>query len=253
MAILDLPSDTWRSALGIEAGSEPHALILEGTWWQQRAIATRLGKLRGVEETPFPGIFLGWWKGAQIAYCCAYGAPRAAEPAHVFAQMGTPLLIQIGTCGSLAPGVGPGTVIVPLVCAARDGVSQHYGSGETVRLDVDRSRRAGTLLAARGIATREGRHLTWPSLFVQSDAMCADWASEGFTSVDMETSVVAAIARRFGAAAVSMLSVWDVLSAGRTFLDPLAAADATALAQSNEAVFDVALDLALQEVERRAA
>lgn len=253
MAILDLPPDTWRKALGIIAGHEPSALILEGTWWHKKALAARLGKLLDVQETAFPGMYLGTWKGTRVAYCCAYGAARACEPAHVFAQMGTRLLIQIGTCGAFVPDAAPGTVILPTRCAARDGVSPHYGGAEIELLDAGWIARAKANLTARKIQVREGMHLTWPSLFAQSDAMCEAWAREGFLSVDMETSVVAAVARRFGAAAVSMLSVWDMLAAGHTFLDALAESDADALAKSNDAVFDVALDLAAEEAVRCAA
>ena len=253
MAILDLPPETWRNALGIGAGHEPSALILEGTWWHKKALAARLTKLDDVEETAFPDIYLGTWKQARVAYCCAYGAARAAEPAHIFAQMGTRLLIQIGTCGTFVPDVAPGTVILPTTCAARDGVSPHYGGADTEALDSRWIARAEAGLTARKISTRKGSHLTWPSLFAQSDAMCEAWAREGFLSVDMETSVVASIARNFGAAALSMLSVWDMLAAGRTFLDALSASDAAALARSNEAVFDVALDLAQEEAARCAA
>lgn len=253
MAILDLPPDTWRKALGIGAGDEPSALILEGTWWHKNALTARLGKLDDVQESAFPDMFLGTRNGARVAYCCAYGAARAAEPAHVFAQMGTRLLIQIGTCGTFVPDAAPGTVILPTECAARDGVSPHYGGAESEFLDASWIARAEDKLAARKFTVRKGRHLTWPSLFAQSDAMCEAWAREGFLSVDMETSVVAAIARRFGVAALSMLSVWDMLAAGRTFLDALAESDAAALANSNEAIFDVALDLAEEAAARRAA
>lgn len=253
MAILDLPPEIWRKALGIGAGDEPAALILEGTWWHRKALAARLGKLDDVQETAFPDMFLGTWKGARVAYCCAYGAARACEPAHVFAQMGTRLLIQIGTCGALVPDAAPGTVILPTRCAARDGVSPHYGGAEVEILDAGWIARARADLTARKIEVRDGPHLTWPSLFAQSDAMCEAWVREGFLSVDMETSVVAAVARRFGATALSMLSVWDMLASGRTFLDALAEADAAALAKSNEAIFDVALDLAEEAAARRTA
>lgn len=244
MAILDYPSDIWRQALQMPEGSEPAALILEGTWWRETATKARLSLLTDVEEIAFPDMFMGQFNGTRIAYCCAYGAARAVEPAHIFAQMKTPLLIQIGTCGTLDVTASTGMVILPEECHARDGVSQYYGAGQTVNTSPAWVSRADALLKEREIRVRRAKHLTWPSLFAQSDEMCAGWMSEGLLSVDMETSTVAAVADHFGAAAVSMLSVWDALPHGRTFMDPLEPSDAESLRRSNEVVFDVALELA---------
>lgn len=243
MAILDSSEGLWRDALGIDAKAVPDVLILEGTWWRGRATKTRLAHLTDVKELDFPEMYIGTWKDTRVAYCCAYGAARAVEPAHIFAQLGTPLLIQIGTCGTLDVKTGTGVVVLPQVCAARDGISQIYGAGPEVETDPHWVTRAETALRNMDIETQRAKHLTWPSLFAQSDQMCADWAEEGLLSIDMETSAVVAVADHFGVSAVSMLSVWDALPHGRTFLDPLNDAETQALNQSNEAVFAAALSL----------
>ena len=253
MAILDLQPDTWHRALGLPKGMEPVALILEGTWWRDRATRNRLARLADVQETQFPDIFTGKWNGLSVAYCCAYGAARAVEPAHVFAQMGTPLLIQIGTCGAIDSGLETGTVMVPDAAAGRDGVSQHYCSAATIDLDLGYATRARTLLAKRGIVVDRGAHLTWPSLFAQTDANCTAWAAEGLRTVDMETAAVAAVAQHFGARAVALLTVWDTLSSGKTFLDPLTTAKTKALTKADAEIFEVALDLAEEVGLSRAA
>ncbi len=243
MAILDNSDQIWRAALGMPKGQEPDALILEGTWWRETATAARLAHLDNVHELPFPDMFVGTWHGLTIAYCCAYGAARAVEPAHIFAQMGTPLLIQIGTCGTLNMDVSTGMVALPETVAARDGVSQHYGAGEVVFTAPDLVDLAQERLVKRAVNTARTKHLTWPSLFAQSDQMCADWTQEGLISIDMETSAVIAAADRYGARTLSMLSVWDALPHGRTFMDPLEPDDAARLTRSNEIVFEVALEV----------
>jgi len=253
MAVLDFEADVWRRSLDLPRGKEPAVLILEGTWWREAAIRNRLVLLDDVRELAFPEMFIGTRSGLSVAYCCAYGAARAAEPAHVFAQIGTPLLIQIGTCGGLVPDLATGAVVLPETCRACDGVSEIYGGGSDVALDGRWIERAQAHLADLSIAARRTKHITWPSLFAQTDAMCAEWARAGFASVDMETSVVATIARRYGVSAVALLSVWDDLRGGRTFLDPLDAAEAAALSRSNDAVFTVALNLAEEVVSRSAA
>ena len=74
--------------------------------------------------------------------------------------------------------------------------------------------------------------------------MCDDWASSGIKSIDMETSVVVAVANHFKVSAVSMLSAWDVLKNNKTFLDPLSDEDTLMLQRSNEQIYNVALSLA---------
>lgn len=253
MAILDYTADVWRKSLGIKLGEEPVALILEGTWWRETATKTRLSYLDSVRELSFPEIYVGHWQGCKIAYCCAYGAARAVEPAHIFAQLGTPLIIQIGTCGSLDPDATTGMVMLPESCVAHDGVSPAYGAGEVIATDQRWVDSAAAALESAGLRSKRVHHLTWPSLFAQSEAMCDAWRQEGIISIDMETSAVVAAAHHFGASAVSMLSVWDVLTKGRTFLDPLTSDEEAMLKRSNQHIFDVALGLALEASENMAA
>lgn len=246
MAILDYPSTIWQESLELTSDQIPQALILEGTWWRENATNNRLSCLAKVRELNFPDMFIGEYAGVSVAYCCAYGAARAVEPAHIFGQLGTPLLIQIGTCGTLDVNASTGTVVLPEACAARDGVSQIYGAAKTVNTTASWVARAEALLAQYQISTTRSKHLTWPSLFAQSDVMCDAWAKEGFVSIDMETATVAAVADYFGVSSVSLLSVWDALPHGRTFMDPLSKVDAEKLKRSNEVVFQVALELAEQ-------
>ena len=249
MAILDYSEQHWRDALGIAKGREPTALILEGTWWRDAATKSRLSLLDNVVELAFPEMFIGEWNGVRIAYCCAYGAPRAVEPAHIFGQLGARTLIQIGTCGSLDPDASTGVVSLPRHCVASDGVSQYYGAGGSVQTDADLVSVAEQRLSERGIASQRTRHLTWPSLFAQSDEMCVEWKRQGIATIDMETSAVVAVGDRFGARTLSLLSVWDQLFAGRTFNDPLPPGEAAKLKRSNDAVFEVALEVAQASTE----
>jgi purine-nucleoside phosphorylase len=251
MAILDFPAERWLQALGWAAADVPDALVLEGTWWHAAASKARLARLEGVRETAFPDIHVGRCGAARVAYACAYGAARAAEVAHVCAQAGVPLLIQIGTCGALQRGAAPGTVAVPRNALAQEGVARSYGGGDTVPLDAAWGDRAALALAQRGIPVTRGPHLSWTTLFAQSDRLCADWAAEGIATVDMETAAVGAVAQRFGAAALALLATWDILGDGRTFLDPVSPDESAALARANAATFEVALALAGQVAAAR--
>ncbi len=251
MAILDFTADRWMGALGWSPDDVPDVLVLEGTWLREKAVRSRLAMLDGVGETVFPDIFLGQAAGARVAYSCAYGAARAAEVTHICAQVGTSLIVQIGTCGALLPGVTTGMVAVPRMALARDGVTPTYGGGDRVALDDLWGDRAAKHLAGLGVPVSRGLHLTWTTLFAQDDALCAGWASEGISTVDMETAAVAAVAARFGAKCIALLAAWDILGEGRTFLDPVDPGEERALAVANAATWQTALDLAADVAARR--
>lgn len=251
MAILDFDKNRWMAALGWSEDDVPDVLVLEGTWWRERAVRERLAALTDVAETAFPDIHTGRHGAARVAYSCAYGAARAAEVAHVCAQAGVPLLVQIGTCGSLQPGTRTGTVAVPRVALARNGVTPTYGGPERITLSDNWGTVAATLLGRRGIPVTRGLHLTWTTLFAQSDALCRGWTAEGIATVDMETAAVGAVAARFGAQAIALLAAWDLLGEGRTFLDPVHPDEARALARADAATWQTALDIAAQVAAAR--
>lgn len=252
MAVLDFSADRWMAALGWTAGDVPDVLVLEGTWWRDKTVRQRLERLENISETAFPDIFTGFHGDAKVAYSCAYGAARAAEVAHVMAHVGTPLIVQIGTCGALQPGITAGTVAVPRTVIARDGVTSTYVRHDTMDLDQTWAKRATAILQARGIPVFSGPHLTWTTLFAQDDALCALWAKEGIATVDMETAAVAAVCERFGSQAIALLTAWDILSDGRTFLDPIDPEEEAALAKANVSIWETALDLAAEVAAGRA-
>ena len=111
----------WRTLLGLTPDQVPRLLVLEGTWWRERALAHRLPLLTDVRETGMPDLWWGRRDGVPVAYCPAYGAPRAVEPVHVLGLCGTPLAVQVGSCGGLQPGVHTGDVVVPLTAVIGEG------------------------------------------------------------------------------------------------------------------------------------
>ena len=88
--------DDWLALLGIREADIPDILIMEGTWWDKTAYETRLAYLEEVKELELPNMFLGTHEDRKVLFSCAYGAPRAVEPVHIFGMLGTPLVVQIG-------------------------------------------------------------------------------------------------------------------------------------------------------------
>lgn len=244
-SILDVTEREWRLGLGIERDETPDCVIIEGSWWREERQKWRLDHLTDVRELGFPDIYLGRHGDRTIAFCMAYGAPRAVEIITMFAAVGTRLAIQIGTCGGLQPELRPGDIVIPDVVRCEDGVSHLYGADPSTTFATPAQvERARALLEGRGRTVRVGPHVTFSSLFAESVPMMEAWHSEGLLSVDMETATTLSVAEEYGCEALSLLVVWDELTRGRRFLDPMKAEAEADLNRSNSDVFEVALDLA---------
>lgn len=234
----------WMDAVGITEQEVPDAVILEGSWWLRDRNHLRLPMLAPTRELAFPEVHLGTFHGRTIVYSCVYGAPRAVEPAHVFAMLGKPLLIQIGSCGALNGRVRTGDIVLPETAAIGEGASQYYLPGRTVaRADARLLAAARDAFTRRGFTVHVGPHLTTSALFAQSSEAIQRWSDQGYLGVDMESSAVFTVAQRYGLRAVSLLFAWDELLSGRSFLDPYTEAEKARQEASNLAIFDVALEL----------
>ncbi len=245
-SIMDIGAEEWLDAMKLSVADIPDVVIVEGSWWRQQRTDWRLGYLTDVHELGFPDIFWGRWKEKKIAFCCAYGAARTVEIIHLFGVLGTKLAVQVGTCGGLQEHLKPGDIILPEVASCREGVAFMYGAPDAVLGSAEWIDRAQSLLQARKHTTYRGLHMTFSSLFAESAQMMEAWHRAGYLSVEMETATTFAVARHFHMAAVSMVVVWDELTRGRRFLDPLPPGGLEALNRANQSVYEVALALAEQ-------
>lgn len=242
-SIFDVTRAEWLSGLNLTEDEVPDVVILEGSWWRAERQALRLSALTDVRELGFPDIFWGRHGDKKVVFCMAYGAPRAVEISQMFAQLGCKLVIQIGTCGGLQSHLAPGDIVLPNKIWCKDGVAHHYVIDNLVRADPAWSARAKDALNARNRTVHFGPHVTFSSLFAETTEMYEAWHKDGLLSVDMETATTLAAAARYGVPGVSMLVVWDELTAGRRFMDPMSPEGLAELEISNEAVFATALTL----------
>lgn len=234
----------WLTALGMGADEVPRLVVLEGSWWRRERNRQRLALLDDVRELAFPEFHLGRYHDMAVLYSCAYGAPRAVEPVHVCGELGTPVVVQIGSCGALQPGIATGDIVLPERAAIGEGASQYYGatgSSDAWPALVDAAQQAFT---DRGLTVHRGGHVTTSALFAQPPERVRAWHQAGHLAVDMETSAVFSAARWFGMQAVSLLFVWDDLLRGRSWLDPFSAEEVQAQDRANAALMEVALELA---------
>jgi purine-nucleoside phosphorylase len=235
--------DEWLLAIGVSSDEVPEKIILEGTWWHKERYPVRLEYLTKVRELKFPDMYLGEYEGSTIMFCCAYGAPRAVEPVHIFGVLGTKKVIQIGSCGGLQPDVQTGDIVIPKTSHVGEGASQYYGQSISSTATDGLVESADRALTNLGLKTHIGTHISTSALLQQSDEQVEEWQQAGLLGVDMETSAVYSAAEYFKMQRVSMLFVWDELLNNRTWLDEFSAAEKSKQTAANRAIFEVALKL----------
>ena len=231
----------WLSLLGLAEAEVPRLLVLEGTWWRRQALERRLPALTDVRETGMPDLWWGRHRGVPVAYCPAYGAPRAVEPVHVLGVCGTPVAVQIGSCGGLQAEVRTGDLVVSDRATIGEGASRYYGGGDVSRPDPGLLERAVELLADEPVHV--GPTITTSALLAQPPELLATWSAAGHLGVDMETSAVFSAATAHGVRAVSLLFAWDELP-GRSWTDPFTVDERAAHERATEAIYRAALALA---------
>lgn len=238
-----------RTAMGLGVAETPVAVIMEGSWWQQQRNRWRLSYLERVRQLPFPELHLGYYQDRPVLYSCVYGAARAVEPVHIFASLGTPLAIMIGSCGAVQRQVHTGDVVLPTRVRVGEGASQYYLEQDWAQPSPHWVERADSRLKQRGMTTHQGEFLTTSALFAQPPQRVEQWEQAGYLGVDMETSAVFTSAQAMGMEAVSMVFAWDELYLQRTFLDEFAPQEKERQDRANQVIYEVALELAM-EVER---
>lgn len=234
--------EQWLALLGLAEDDVPRLLVTEGTWWRERAERARLKHLTDVRELDMPDLWWGRWQGVPVAWCPAYGAARAVEPVHVLGLCGTPVAVQIGSCGGLSPGLRTGDVLVPTTATIGEGTSRYYGGQGATDADPGLVDRAAQGLRDRGITVHRGPSVSTDALLAQPGELVAGWAAAGHLGVDLETSAVLTVARAFGVRAASLLFVWDELP-GRPWTAPFSEPERAAQLRAEQAVFEVALTL----------
>ncbi|MBO67263.1 MAG: hypothetical protein CL398_03030 [Acidiferrobacteraceae bacterium] len=240
---MQLTCNEWLELAGLTQHEIPDLLILEGTWWHKKAVEQRLAYLTNVRETKLPDMYTGTYQNRRIMFCCAYGAPRAIEPVHICGIMGTPIVVQIGSCGALQKHIKTGDIVIPDLAHIGEGASEYYGQHRQSIPDLALTGKARTEIMNKGITTHTGSHLTTSALFQQDLETIKRWNKEGYLAVDMETSAVFSVAQYFKMRAASMLFVWDELLRGRTWLDTFNEEETALQATANQATFEAALKL----------
>ncbi len=217
----ELSEAAWRDLLRLGAEEVPDLVVVEGSWWRREREAQRLALLEDVRELGAPDWWWGRRGGHAVVYACLYGAPRAVEPVHVLGTLGTPVAVQIGSCGGLQDHVLTGDLVLPSRVTVAEGASPAYGGGTVAEATPALVHALAAAAGERGHTVHTGPHVTTEVLLRQPIELVRAWSRLGHLAVDMETSAVFSAAAWAGMERAAVLHVWDELLAGRSWLDPL--------------------------------
>ena len=240
---MQMTRQQWLQAVGLAPPEVPRLLVLEGSWWRRERNTMRLAYLDNVRELNFPDLYWGQYRGVPLVFCCAYGAPRAVEPVHIFGSVGTPVVVQIGSCGGLQPQIQTGDIVLPERAVVGEGASRYYSGCPAPSATLALVGRLQRWLSAKGFTVHRGTQFSSSSLFAQPPQRVRGWREAGYLGVDMETSAVLTVAKHFGMEAASLLFVWDELLKGRTFLDTFSPEEQERQRRANRVIFEAALEL----------
>jgi uridine phosphorylase len=134
------------------------------------------------------------------------GGPSAAIVISELADLGARLLLRVGTCGALHPGLELGDLLVATEAIAADGTSRALGVTDRVGPDqelLDVMLAAGDARCGAVVST---------DLFYDGRAdLERSWLADGAVAVEMESATLFALSAARGLRAGSLLLVTDLL------------------------------------------
>ncbi len=219
----DLTRADWLSMLNLPAERIPPVLMLRGTRWLKGQYARHEAMLTDVIAVGAPNLIIddvlvGQYQGVDIGYASVYGDAMAAVVTHIFAVLGSELVIQTGCCGALDASISIGDLICATAATCGEGAAQYYqpGAGE-----ISASPALVEAIAANdktSVPLHNGTVMTTSALLAESREDIARWHQQGHLGVDMETATTFAVAEHFGMQKASLLYVFDNPAQGEHIL-----------------------------------
>lgn len=188
--------------------------------------------------------FTGRYQGVEIS---VQGSGMGMPSASIYAQelmseYGVNTLVRVGSCGALAPSLGVHDLVAAIGAATDSGVNRLHFDGlfdyapvadfTLLRTAVDVASERGTQLRVGPIVASDIFYHPRPDLYQRL-------AEYGVLAVEMETAALYTLAAKFGARALTILTVSDVISTG----EHISAADRE---QSFHTMAEIALETVLR-------
>ncbi len=145
-------------------------------------------------------------------YFCGFGASHAVVIMENLIARGAKKVINIGVAGSLQENIKIGDVVVCNKAIRDEGVSYHYLEADKyVDLSSDLTKKLKGGLSKMGLSFRVGTTWTIDAPFQETEEERKQYQSEGVLTVEMETSALAAVAKRRNVEFAAAFVIGDLL------------------------------------------
>lgn len=226
---LELTADHYRALLGLPADYRVAAFASYGSYdrGEHRArLAQALRALGVPHEFVQLKDFLQDVTEVRIGsavcwFAIAYGGAQLSEYVHLASLLGSRRNLHLGSCGGLTPEADASDLVLPTWSYGNESITRMYA-----RDCADRLHRPDAVLQRSlreqlkpGFAVREGPIMTTQAMLGQTDEDTRDWSRQGYVGIELETSTVFAVSRRFGVPAGALLYISDSLIRGQTVGD----------------------------------
>ena len=163
--------------------------------------------------------FTGTWQGVPVSVQgSGMGMPSASIYTHeLINEYGARSLIRIGSCGALAEDLHLGDVIAATGSATDSNMNWVRSDGlidYAPVADFSLLRTAADVADRRGVALRVGPILAADAFYTDRPDLYDTLADYGVLAVEMESAAIYTIAARYGARALTILTVSDHIKRG---------------------------------------
>jgi purine-nucleoside phosphorylase len=163
--------------------------------------------------------FTGRWQGVPVSVQgSGMGMPSASIYTHeLINEYGAKSLIRIGSCGALALDLNLGDVIAAIGSATDSNMNRVRFDGlidYAPVADFGLLRTAADVAERRGIPLRVGPILAADAFYTDRPDLYDSLADYGVLAVEMESAAIYTIAARYGAKALTILTVSDHIRRG---------------------------------------
>jgi purine-nucleoside phosphorylase len=233
----------WLRVSQMTEDQVPHTIILHG---EDGNIVENIAEwepaFEAILSRPRWNMFVGSRKNKRIGFVNVCWAPMAALVVHKFAAMGTKRFIQIGYCGGLTPSLKYGEVLIVSSAKSEDGVSTQYFPTEN---EFSSSKglvsHAVEILKKENFPHQVGKIVSTSAMFLETGDVVKKWNTQGYVGVDGETATTIAVAAKFHAESISLLTCSDNLALGDNYYESNENRNA-----AEEAAFERIQNLALE-------
>lgn len=186
--------------------------------------------------------FTGRYQGVEVSVQgTGMGMPSASIYTHeLVTEYGARTLIRVGSCGSLTASLGLRDVVAAIGAATDSAMNRMRFDGLidfAPVADFGLLRSAVDVAQARGVDVRVGPVLAADAFYNVRPDLYDELADHGVLAVEMETAALYTIAARYGARALTVLTVSDVIKTGEHL-------DSAAREQSFRQMAEIALETA---------